>query len=280
MVVSRETQWYQKILLVFGVRKEYTENMTAVTISVVNQKGGVGKTTTAINTASYLSEQGKKVLLIDLDPQANATSGVGVRQDKVEWNLYHLLMDLKPVQDCVYPTIFKKLHVVPSSKDLAGAEVELVKMVSRETCLKKRIEELAKFYDFIIIDCPPSLGLLTLNGLVACNKAIIPVQCEYFALEGIAGLISTLNLVKESYNPGLEIAGIVLTMFDQRTALNRQVVENTKRFFKELVFDTIIPRNIRLTEAPSHGLPISLYNPRSKGAEAYYQLSKEVLCRV
>ena len=264
----------------FGIRKEYTKIMTAVTISIVNQKGGVGKTTTAINIASYLSEQGKKVLLIDLDPQANATSGVGVRQDKIEWNLYHLLMDLKPVQECVYPTIFKKLHIVPSSRDLAGAEVELVKMVSRETCLKKRIKELAKFYEFIIIDCPPSLGLLTLNGLVACNKAIIPVQCEYFALEGIAGLISTLNLVKESYNPGLEIAGIVLTMFDQRTALNRQVVENTKRFFKDLVFDTIIPRNIRLTEAPSHGLPISLYNPRSKGAEAYYQLSKEVLCRV
>ena len=221
-------------------------NMSATVISVVNQKGGVGKTTTSINLASFISEQGKKVLLIDADPQSNATSGVGIKQDRVNYNLYHLLVDLKSVKDVMYPTIFDNLHIIPASRDLAGAEVELVKMVSRETILRKRIKELKEYYDYIIIDCPPSLGLLTLNSLVASDKAIIPVQCEYFALEGIASLVGTLRLVKESFNPELEIAGIVMTMFDKRTALNRQVVENTKHFFKELVFETVIPRNIQI----------------------------------
>ena len=254
--------------------------MNAITISVVNQKSGVGKTTTAINLASFLSEQDLKVLLIDLDPQANATSGIGIKKDTITQNIYHLLIDSASVSASLYPTAFDNLHVIPSSKDLAGAEIELVNIVSRETVLKTCIQQLQLYYDYIIIDCPPSLGLLTLNALVASQKAIIPVQCEYFALEGIAGLISTLTQVKENYNPDLEILGILLTMYDKRTVINQQVVDNTRRFFKDLVFETIIPRNVRLTEAPSHGMPIMLYNPSSKGALAYYNLAKEVMNRV
>ncbi|MSR88239.1 MAG: ParA family protein [Candidatus Margulisbacteria bacterium] len=254
--------------------------MKAITLSIVNQKGGVGKTTTAINLASYLSDHNRKVLLIDLDPQANATSGIGLRPEKIDKNIYDFLIDGVSISEVLYPTPFENLHVIPSSKDLAGAEVEMVGMVSRETLLKKQLEEASSFYDYIVIDCPPSLGLLTLNALVASDRAIIPVQCEYFALEGIAGLVSTLTLVKESLNPELEISGIVLTMYDKRTTLNKQVVENARRFFKGLVFDTIIPRNVRLTEAPSHGIPITLYSPDSAGALAYLNLAKEVMIRV
>ncbi len=254
--------------------------MQSTTICIVNQKGGVGKTTTAINLSSYLSESGKKVLLIDLDPQANATSGIGLNQEQIEENIYHLFQDPSRINDVLYPTPFENLHIIPSSRELSGAEIELVNHVSRETILKEALAPLKNYYDYIIMDCPPSLGLLTVNGLTAADKALIPVQCEYFALEGIAGLVNTLKLVKESLNPNLEISGIVLTMYDKRTALNRQVMENTKRFFKDLVFDTIVPRNIRLTEAPSHGLPIALYNPESKGAEAYFNLAQEVMTRV
>jgi chromosome partitioning protein len=254
--------------------------MPAAAICVVNQKGGVGKTTTAINIASYLSEHGKKTLLIDLDPQANATSGIGLSQDKISGSIYHLLLDSGKIKDVLYPTAFENLHIIPSSRDLSGAEVELVSHVSRETILRKLLKPIREHYDYIIMDCPPSLGLLTLNGLVAADRAIIPLQCEYFALEGIAGLVNTVKMVKESFNSDLEIAGIVLTMFDKRTALNHQVVENARRFFKGLVFETIVPRNVRLTEAPSHGLPIALYHPASKGAEAYYNLAKEVMSRV
>lgn len=254
--------------------------MPGSTISIVNQKGGVGKTTSAINLASYLSEMGKNVLLVDLDPQANATSGIGLKPDQIEHHLYHLLTDPSLVNQVLYPTAFQNLHVIPAHQDLAGAEIEMVGMVSRETILKSALLPLKDHYDFIIVDCPPSLGLLTINGLVASDFTIVPVQCEYFALEGIANLMNTLTLVKNAYNEHLEIVGIVLTMFDTRTALNRQVVENTRRYFKQIVFDTIIPRNIRLTEAPSHGLPITLYNPLSKGAEAYYNLKKEGIHRV
>lgn len=254
--------------------------MKGTTFSIVNQKGGVGKTTTAINLASFLSEQQFKTLLIDMDPQANATSGIGLRQDKIEQNIYHVLIDPKAVTHALYPTAFDNLHIIPSSRDLAGAEIEIVDFVSRETLLKERLRALKSHYDFIIIDCPPSLGLLTLNALIASDKTIIPVQCEYFALEGLAGLLSTIQLVKEHYNPLLEITGILLTMFDKRTSLNRQVVANAKEFFKDLLFDTIIPRNIRLTEAPSHGLPIALYHPASLGAISYFNLAKEVLDRV
>ena len=246
--------------------------------AIVNQKGGVGKTTTTINVASNLSDCGKKVLLVDLDPQGNASSGVGVKSEQLSHTVYDLMSGEGTLEDCLYPTPFDNLHLLPSSKDLAGAEVEMVEIVSRETLLKRALDPLREYYDFILIDCPPSLGLLTLNALVATDRAIIPVQCEYFALEGIAGLVNTLNLVQESFNPDLQIAGIVMTMYDQRTMLNRQVVHNTKTFFKNMVFETIIPRNIRLSEAPSHGLPISLYASESKGAEAYFNLAKEVLC--
>ncbi|MFC1771013.1 ParA family protein [Candidatus Margulisiibacteriota bacterium] len=254
--------------------------MSAVVMSVANQKGGVGKTTTAINLASYLSEEGFKVLVMDMDPQANATSGLGIDVSEVKENVYHLLIDQNNLEKVLYPTVFDNLHIIPSNKNLAGAEVELIKIVSRETVLRNAIQEAKKYYDYIFIDCPPSLGLLTVNALVASDRTIIPLQCEYYALEGIANLINTLTLVKEHYNPSLEIAGIVLTMYDKRTALNQQVVENAKTCFKDLVFDTIIPRNIRLTEAPSHGLPIALYNSKSKGATAYYNLAKEVKNRV
>ncbi|MFC1753497.1 ParA family protein [Thermoproteota archaeon] len=254
--------------------------MKSSVIAIVNQKGGVGKTTSAINISAYLSEFGKKVLLIDLDAQANATSGIGLKTNEITHNTYDLIIDKNATEKVLYPSPFDNLHVVPSKNDLAGAEVELVNIVSRETILKKRIEKYKKYYDYIIIDCPPSLGLLTLNALVACDCTIIPVQCEYFALEGIAKLVNTLDLVKENYNEKLEIAGIALTMYDKRTGLNRQVVDNARRFFKGVVFNTIIPRNIRITEAPSHGLPIMLYSPDSQGALAYYELTKEVCERV
>lgn len=249
-------------------------------ISIVNQKGGVGKTTTAINLSSLLSEQGLSVLLIDMDPQANATSGIGLRADRIEKNLYDLLVNNDELAKVLYPTPFKNLHIIPSTRSLAGAEIEMVSMVSRETLLKNKVSKLRGYYDYIIIDCPPSLGLLTLNALVASDKVIIPVQCEYYALEGLAGLVETITLVQESLNPNLEIAGILLTMYDKRTALNRQVLENTRKFFNDLVFETIIPRNIRLTEAPSHGLPIILYYPKSVGALSYINLAEEVVKRV
>lgn len=252
----------------------------AIVIAIVNQKGGVGKTTTAVNLSSALAECGKRVLLVDFDPQSNATSGIGLKPECIEHSIYDLLRDEKQLEKVLYPSVFENLHVMPATRELAGAEVELVNEVSRETRLRDRLDLVRNFYDFVIIDCAPSLGLLTLNALVASHRAIIPVQCEYFALEGIASLVQTLTQVKEHLNPELEIAGIVLTMFDRRTSLNRQVVDNTRRFFRELVFETIVPRNIRLTEAPSHGIPISLYDSGSTGALAYKSLAEEVILRV
>ncbi|MGE4169533.1 MAG: ParA family protein [Candidatus Margulisiibacteriota bacterium] len=254
--------------------------MNPIVLAIVNQKGGVGKTTSAINIATFLSESGLKTLLIDLDPQANATSGVGIKTGEIQASVYDFMVSDHLRTDVLYPTPFENLHLMPSSQDLAGAEIELVSVVSREWVLKKRLDVIKSAYDFIIMDCPPSLGLLTVNALVAADKAIIPVQCEYFALEGLARLVQTVSLVKGSYNPQLEVGGIVLTMYDSRTALNKQVAQNAKSYFSELVFDTIIPRNIRLTEAPSHGLPIALYSPLSKGSQAYLDLTKELIQRV
>lgn len=253
--------------------------MTTNVISISNQKGGVGKTTTAVNLALYISEHGFKTLLIDLDPQANATSGIGINIDQIEHSIYDVISNDEKIEDCIYPTPFENLHLLPSSTHLAGAEVELSTTVSRETILKQRLEKINGSYDYIIIDCPPSLSLLTLNAFSFSDYLIIPVQCEYFALEGLAKLLATVQLIKERLNPKLDILGIALTMFDKRTSLNRQVVLNAKNHFKELIFDTIIPRNIRLAEAPSFGLPIALYEPKSSGSVAYYQLTKEVLER-
>jgi len=255
--------------------------MSARIIAVVNQKGGVGKTTTAVNLASHLAFLGKKTLLIDFDPQGNATTAVGLNHAEIKFTIYDFLMQLSGFEDTAYPSAFDNLHIMPANQNLAGAEIELVEAVSRETRLKGLLNDSIKhFYDYIIIDCPPSLGLLTLNALISADRAVIPLQCEYFALEGIAGLVKTLTEVRQYYNPELEIAGIVLTMFDKRTALNKQVLENARGFFKDLVFNTVIPRNVRLSEAPSHGLPILLYNPHSLGAIAYKNLAEEVINRV
>ena len=257
-----------------------TTTHQATVISIANQKGGVGKTTTALNLAAFISETGQKTLLIDLDPQANATSGIGMDLSKVKHSVYDVISNDEIIENCIYPTAFDHLHIVPSSASLAGAEVELSNVVSRETILKKRLSTVIDRYDFIIIDCAPSLGLLTLNAFSFSNQLVIPVQCEYFALEGLAKLTNTVQLIKERLNPDLSILGILLTMYDKRTSLNRQVVFDAKRHFNQLIFDTIIPRNIRLAEAPSFGLPIALYEPKSNGSIAYYHLAKEVVFRV
>lgn len=248
-------------------------------ISVANQKGGVGKTTTSLNLAAFISESGHRTLLVDLDPQANATSGIGIDLTKVNHSVYDVISNDHSIEECIYPTAFDNLHILPSSSSLAGAEVELSTVVSRETILKQRLNSVIHLYDFIIIDCAPSLGLLTLNAFSFSTKLLIPVQCEYFALEGLAKLTNTVQLIKERLNPNLQILGILLTMFDKRTSLNRQVVNDAKKYFDQLIFDTIIPRNIRLAEAPSFGLPIALYEPTSSGSIAYYKLAKEVLER-
>ncbi len=250
------------------------------TISIVNQKGGVGKTTTAINLGAYLADMGKRVLLIDIDPQANATSGVGVDINKIENSLYDLFTGAKDILDVLYPTAVENLHLLPSSPDLAGLSVELMNVEGREVILKKSLSTIKENYDYILIDCPPSIEMLTVNALVASDKVIVPVQCEYYSLEGLSRLINVLNIVKQDINPQLEIEGIVLTMFDPRTMLNKEVVSETQKFFGDKVYKTIIPRNIRISEAPSYGQPISVYAKDSKGAVAYKALAKELVKNV
>jgi chromosome partitioning protein len=249
----------------------------AVAYAVVNQKGGVGKTTTTVNLAAYLATFGKKILLIDNDPQSNASVGLGVDRSNIELCLYNVIVEGVPAEEVILKSNISNLDVLPSTPRLAGAEVELVALEMRETRLKTALSAIKENYDMIVIDCPPSLSLLTVNALTAADEVIIPIQCEYYALEGISQLTHTLELVRESLNPTLKIRGIVLTMFDPRTLLSSQVAEEARKYFGSKVFKTVIPRNIRLAEAPSFGQPILFYDPGSKGAEAYENLCREVL---
>lgn len=249
----------------------------AEVIAICNQKGGVGKTTTAINLAASLAAAERRTLLIDLDAQGNATTGMGFDKHRVPHSIYNVLVDNVDITSIVQPTELSHLRMLPSNPSLVGAEVELVGIVSRETRLRSHIEAIKKDYEFIILDCPPSLGLVTLNALAAAESVLIPVQCEYYAMEGIADLQRTIALVRERINQGLKVRGIVLTMFDARNNLSHQVQEEIRSHFKESVFQAVIPRNVRLSEAPSHGKPILLYDVNSKGAMSYFELAKEVL---
>ena len=245
-------------------------------ISVANQKGGVGKTTTTINLSAILAKKGKKVLLIDADPQGNATSGLGIDKN-VNFSIYDVIINDVDIDNTVQQSMVKNLDVCPSNINLAGAEVELVSMMSREQRLKEKLEEVKDKFDYIIIDCPPSLGLITLNAFTASDSVLIPVQCEYYALEGLGQLLNTIKLVKRHLNKEIEIEGALLTMFDARTNLSNQVVKEVKRYFNDKVYKTVIPRNVRLSEAPSYGMPITEYDPRSKGAKMYEKFTKELL---
>lgn len=245
-------------------------------IAIVNQKGGVGKTTTAVNLSTVLAKKGKKVLLIDEDPQGNATSGLGIDKNSKK-STYDIIINDTKMEDVIVKTSIKNLYLCPSNINLAGAEVELVSMMARENRLKEKLEELEDKFHYIIIDCPPSLGLLTINALTASTSLIIPIQCEYYALEGVGQLMNTVNLIKKQLNKELYIEGVVLTMSDARTNLSNQVITEVKRFFKDNVYKTIIPRNVKLSEAPSYGMPITMYAPMSKGARCYEKLANELI---
>lgn len=259
-------------------RKLVEVNMGRI-IAVANQKGGVGKTTTTINLSACLAEQGQKVLVIDVDPQGNTTSGLGIDKNNTENTIYELMLGEASIDDCIYKSVMDDLDVIPSNVNLAGAEIDLIDIDDREYILKKIVNSLKEKYDFILLDCPPSLSMLTVNAMTAANTVLVPIQCEYYALEGLSQLIRTINLVKQKLNPELEIEGVVFTMYDARTNLSLQVVENVKANLKQTVYKTIIPRNIRLAEAPSHGLPINLYDSKSAGAESYRLLAEEVIHR-
>ena len=247
-------------------------------IAIFNQKGGVGKTTTNINLAACLAMKGKRVLVLDIDPQGNTTSGLGISKRELENTVYNVLVDEDyDIKDAVIKTDVKGLDLIPASVDLAGAEVELVQIEGREKALKQALDKIKDDYDYIFIDCPPSLGLLTINSLAAVDSVLIPIQCEFYALEGVSQLVSTIELVKKSLNPSLEIQGVILSMFDGRTNLSAQVVQEVKKYFGNKVYATVIPRNVRLAEAPSYGLPITEYDPKSKGAEAYMDFAEEFL---
>lgn len=248
-------------------------------ISIVNQKGGVGKTTTSVNLSAFLAIRGKKVLVVDLDPQGNATSGFGYDKGELENSIYDVLVNDAPLEQVIQSTQRKNLDICPTNINLAGAEVELVSAMSRETILKRAIETVKERYDYVLIDCPPSLGLLTINALAASSGVIVPIQGEYYALEGLTQLVDTINLVKKHLNPDIGIYGVVITMFDGRTQLTRQVVEEVRKYFGDKVFNTVIPRNIRLAEAPSHGKTIAEYDAKSRGGVAYQELANEVIRR-
>ena len=266
--VSRETTIRRK--------EEYTMGRI---IAIANQKGGVGKTTTAINLSACLAEAGQKVLTIDIDPQGNTTSGLGIDKNGVENTIYELILGEAEIEDVIFQTEFKNLSVIASNVDLAAAEIELIGISEKEYILKKAVEQVRDRYDFVIIDCPPSLNMLTINAMTTADTVLVPIQCEYYALEGLSQLLHTVNLVKERLNPNLEMEGVVFTMYDARTNLSLQVVENVKSNLHQTIYKTIIPRNIRLAEAPSHGLPINIYDPKSTGAESYRLLAEEVIHR-
>ncbi len=246
-------------------------------IAIANQKGGVGKTTTAVNLSASIGVKGKKTLLIDIDPQGNSTSGLGIEKNSVAKSIYNVLINEEPITGVIVDTVVDNLKLCPSNIQLVGAEIELVPIMSREMRLKTAIRDILGTYDYIIIDCPPSLGLLTINALTAANTVLVPIQCEYYALEGLSQLVNTVKLVQKHLNTALDVEGVVLTMFDARTNLSIQVVDEVKKYFKNKVYSTVIPRNVRLSEAPSFGLPIILYDPKSKGAECYMELADEVI---
>ena len=252
--------------------------MTKV-IAVGNQKGGVGKTTTSINLSACIAQKGKKVLVIDIDPQGNTTSGLGVDKNQVENTVYELMLGECSVEDCVMENIFENISIMVSNINLAAAEIELIGIEEKEYIIKNKISEIEKDYDYIIIDCPPSLNMLTVNAMTTANRILVPIQCEYYALEGLSQLLHTIELVKERLNPELEMEGVVFTMYDARTNLSLQVVENVKSNLKQAIYKTIIPRNVRLAEAPSHGMPINVYDSKSAGAESYRLLAQEVIHR-
>ena len=246
-------------------------------IAIANQKGGVGKTTTSINLSSCIAAKGKKVLVIDMDPQGNTTSGYGIEKNELDNTIYELIMGDCTVEDCILKEILPNVSVLPSNVNLAAAEIELIGVNDKDFILKNEIDWVKDNYDFIIIDCPPSLNLLTVNAMTTADSVLVPIQCEYYALEGLSQLIHTVNLVKERLNPDLDMDGVVFTMYDSRTNLSNQVVDNVKSNLKQKVYDTLIPRNIRLAEAPSYGQPINVYDPKSAGAESYMALAEEVI---
>ncbi len=247
----------------------------ATIVAIANQKGGVGKSTTAINLGAGLALQGERILLVDLDPQGNTSSGLGIDRTAIEYSTYEVLIDDVPIEDAVEPTSVRDLHVVPATIELAGAEIELVSLFSREMRLAQALKAVVGEYDFILIDCPPSLGLLTINGLAAANEVAIPIQCEYYALEGVSQLMRNVQLVQQSLNPQLEVEGVILTMFDGRTTLSADVVDQVREHFAETTYRTVIPRTVRLSEAPSYGEPIEAFDPMSRGAIAYRELARE-----
>lgn len=249
------------------------------TIAITNQKGGVGKTTTSINLSACLAEKKKKVLVIDIDPQGNTTSGFGIEKNDLENTIYELILGECSIKDCIINNVIENVSVLPSNVNLAAAEIELIGIERKEYILRNEVDWVRDSYDYIIIDCPPSLSMLTVNAMTTADTVLVPIQCEYYALEGLSQLIHTVNLVKERLNSDLDMEGVVFTMYDSRTNLSNQVVDNVKNHLKQNVYKTIIPRNIRLAEAPSHGIPITLYDSRSAGAESYRQLADEVINR-